>query len=373
MRHRSSRFRVCALLLLFFAAAFLLPASRNGDIRLYVLAAAVPGVTLLLLLMPAGLAAPDRASIAAAMSLCGLGIMAPAFLLPDEAVAQAMRAAPCLVLMFVGAVLSRSFRPNGIAAVIPAFLALMMLSLPLMSSPFSFSLTHGGIAMLMLALAAFLSARLRLPALFVSLGGLALLLLQHETGAAAIWAVTLVLIFWAVSDSALWSGFTLLLSAGLFVGFLSFLPAPETVREPLLQRFISMPFILPELSENPAVSDTGSLFFLLGDQYGLALILCALLILCLLLIRAASVALHTRKAFHASLALGCLLFFGLKALWFLLCVTDIVSLSPGSFPLLSSSLPELAAEFFLVGILSGVSARNDADLTEDARLAMLAR
>lgn len=373
MRHRSSRFRVCSLLLLFFAASFLLPASHTGDIRLYVLAAAVPGTVMLLLLMPAGLLAPDRASLAAALSLCGLGIMAPAFLLPDAAAAQAMRAAACLLLLFAGAVLARSFRPSGIAAVIPAFLALMMLSLPLMRSPFSFSLTYGGIAMLILSLSLFLSARLRLPALLISLGGLALLLLQHETGAAAVWAVTFVLLFWAVSDSALWSGFALLLSAGMSVGFLSFLPAAETARESLLPRIISMPLILPELTESPAVTDTGSLFFLLGDQYGLAFILCALLMLCILLVRAASVALHTRKAFHASLALGVLLFFGLKTLWFLLCVTDLVPLSPGDFPLMSSSLPELAAEFFLLGILSGVSARNDTDLTEDARLAMLAR
>ena len=53
MKKRASfRSRVSALLLVLFAAAFLLPASRTGDSGLYTLAAAVPGMMLLLLFLP---------------------------------------------------------------------------------------------------------------------------------------------------------------------------------------------------------------------------------------------------------------------------------------------------------------------------------
>ena len=42
------------------------------------------------------------------------------------------------------------------------------------------------------------------------------------------------------------------------------------------------------------------------------------------------------------------------------------------FPLMTASFPSLGAQFFMIGLLSGISARNEADLDEDFRLAMLA-
>ena len=51
-KNNSPRFRIYAVLLLFFAAVFLLPACRTGDAGMYLVAAAVPGVMLLLLAFP---------------------------------------------------------------------------------------------------------------------------------------------------------------------------------------------------------------------------------------------------------------------------------------------------------------------------------
>ena len=116
-----------------------------------------------------------------------------------------------------------------------------------------------------------------------------------------------------------------------------------------------------------------SLFFLLGEQFGLIFLLCAVFLLVILLIRGASLAQHTRKSFHASLALGCILLMGLRALFFLGTAADLIPLSPVTFPFMTSSLPDLFAHFFLLGLLCGISARNESDLEEDARLAMLAR
>ena len=93
----------------------------------------------------------------------------------------------------------------------------------------------------------------------------------------------------------------------------------------------------------------------------------------LLLIRGASLALHTRKSFHASLSLAAVLLLGLRAFAFLACSADLLPLPAPAFPFMTSSMPDLFAHFFLLGLLSGVSARNEADLEEDARLAMLAR
>ena len=373
MKNRSFRARVCAVLLVFFAAVFLLPAARTGDTRLYTLAAAVPCVILLLLLLPSGLIALDRPLLAASLPLCAFGIMAPAAVFPDEAVAQGLRCLPALMFLLGGCVLVRSFRPSLPSAAVSAACALGVLSAPLLFPSSFLSLAESAGVLLLIAVASFLSLRLRLPALFLSLTGLALMLIRQETGVAAVWGAACVLIFWAASDSMLWFLLSLVLCGGLFAGSFIFSPvAAAAAPDSLLQSLSSMPLILPEFPGETASAPADSLFILLGRHFGLVFLLCALLLLCMLLVRAASLALHTRKSFHASLSLGALLLIGLKGLFFMLSLAGLLPFSQGSFPFITSSLPELCTEFFLLGILSGVSARNEADLAEDARLSMLA-
>ena len=370
---KSSRSRVLAMMLVFFAAAFLLPASRAGDSRLYLLAAAVPGGMLLLLVLPAGIMPLDRPSLSAALSLCGLGILAPAAILPDEALSQGMRCIISLFFLMAGTVLVRAFRPSLPAAAVVAACALGLLSVPLSIPDTGFSAAEGGTALLLFAVAAFLSLRLRLPALILSLAGL-LLLLQNGRTYAAVWCAACVLLFWAVSRSALWSGIALFSAVSLFGGWILFAPGvsdgPDGSFLPLLA---ALPLFPPESPEISAEGFSGSFFFLLGKQYGVILLICAVLLLVFLLLRGASVSLNARKSFHASLAFGAVLLFGLRMLVFLVSAADLLPFSPGEFPFLTASLPDLCAHFFLLGILSGVSARNETDLSEDTRLSMLAR
>ena len=376
MRKRSSnRFRLAAMLLIFFACAFLLPASRTGDGRLYLLAAAVPTVMLILLFLPGGTMFLDRPSLCAALILCGFSILAPAAVLPDEALSQGMCCIAALFFLVAGTVLVRAFRPSFPAASLVALLALGMLSVPLWLPSLSFSLAEGGTALLLIAVAAFLSLHLCLPALLSSLGGLMLLLLQQDPAAAALWCVVSVLVFWAVSGSALWSGISLVSSGGLFAGCL--LAAPHLVplsassESSLLSRLAAMQVLSPDTApESAEASD--SLFFLLGDHFGLLFLLFALLLFVLFLLRAASLALHARKSFHAAVALGTVLIFGLRAILFLIAVMNWLPVKAVDFPLMTASFPSLGAQFFMIGLLSGISARNEADLDEDSRLAMLA-
>lgn len=375
-KHSSFRFRVFAMLLVLFAAAFLLPASRTGDAKLYLLAAAVPGVMLFLLFLPAGLFSPDRPSLSSALALCGFGLLATVYISPDETLSQGLRCVAALFFLAAGTVLVRSFRPSVPAAALLSLCGLGMLCFTLWSPQTSFSLAEGAMVLLLLAVAAFLALRLRLPALLVALGGMLLFLLQKDLGNAAVWGLAAVLLFWSASDSLLWSGFSLGGAGTMFGFFIGFGPGPVENESPsVLVRIAAMPLIPPESVQNP-VSDTmppDSLFFLLGEQFGLIFLLCAVFLLVILLIRGASLAQHTRKSFHASLALGCILLMGLRALFFLGTAADLIPLSPGTFPFMTSSLPDLFAHFFLLGLLCGISARNESDLEEDARLAMLAR
>ena len=375
MKKRSSnRFRLAAMLLIFFACAFLLPASRTGDARLYLLAAAVPAAMLILLFLPGGTMFLDRPSLSVGLILCGFSILAPAATMPDEAFSQGMRCVAALLFLMAGTVLVRAFSPSFPAAVLVALCGLGMLSVPQWLPSLDFSLAEGGTALLLFSVVAFLAIRQCLPALLAALGGLLFLLLQQEAGTAAIWCVTSMLVFWAASGSALWSGISLVSIGGLFAGF-HFLPTqllPDAdAAVSSFPRLAALPLLAPE-TVPVSTSSPDSLFLLLGEQYGLIFLLCALLLVLLLLLRGASLALHTRKSFHASVALGAVLLIGFRALLFMLWLIGLSPVQTVDFPLLTSSLPSLCAGFFLLGLLSGISARNEADLEEDARLAMLA-
>ena len=373
MRRKSFRARVCLVLLVVFAAAFLFPAARTGNSRLYVLFVAVTCGMLLLLLLPAGIFTLDRPLIAAAILLCGFGIMAPVLVSPDEAVSQGLHCIPALFFLLAGCIMVRSFRFSWASAAIAGVCSLGVLSVPLIFSQLPFSLTEGGTVLMLFALSSFLALRLRLPALFFTLCALALILIRQDANGAIIWALTGVLLFWAASDSLLWSVISLILCGGFTAAFfILFCGNLPVAHDSVLQRFASMPLVVAEWPVKTASAPADSLFILLGEQFGFILLFCALSLLCMLLIRAASVSLHTRKVFHASLALGALLLIGLKGLLFMLSLTDILPLPRGSFPLMSVSVSELCAEFFMLGIISGVSTRNDADLTEDARISILA-
>ena len=374
-KRSSSRFRAGAMLLVFFASAFLLPASREGNPTLYLLSAVVPGVMLLLLLLPSRVFPLDRPSLCSALSLCGFSLLATAAYSPDETLSQGFRCIAALFFLAAGVVLIRAFRPSVPSAALPAFCGLGLLSCSILFHDLPFSFTEGGMAFVLFSAAAFLSLRLRLPALLAVLGALLLLLLQLDYGSAAVWGISCVLLFWVAADSPLWSGI-LFCSVGsllgIFIGISPFSADPAGLSP--LSRIAAMPLIPPEsLPESSPLLPAEDLFFMFGERYGLIILFCAVLLVILFLIRGASLAQHARKAFHAALALGVVLLIGLRMLLFLSSSAGLSPFSPGSFPFLTSSLPDLFSHFFLAGLLSGISARNENDLEEDARLAMLAR
>lgn len=374
-KRSSSRFRAGAMLLVFFAAAFLLPASRDGNAKLYLLSAVVPGVMLLLLLLPSRFFPLDRPSLCSALSLCGFSLLTTAAYSPDETLSQGFRCIAALFFLAAGVVLIRAFRPSVPSAALPAFCGLGLLSCSILFHDLPFSFTEGGMALVLFSAAAFLSLRLRLPALLAVLGALLLLLLQRDYGSAAVWGISCVLLFWVASDSPLWSGI-LFCSVGsllgIFIGISPFSADPAGLSP--LSRIAAMPLIPPEsLPESSPLLPAEDLFFMFGERYGLIILFCAVLLVILFLIRGASLAQHARKAFHAALALGVVLLIGLRMLLFLSSSAGLSPFPPGSFPFLTSSLPDLFSHFFLAGLLSGISARNENDLEEDARLAMLAR
>ncbi len=371
-KRMSFRGRATAAVVVFFAAVFALPASRSGDGTLWMLAAVIPGVMLILLLLPSRVLFLDRPSLAAALALAGFWIMAGVYSSPAAVLSRAVCCAGALFFLLLGAVLVRSFRASFPAAALSAVIALGMLSCPLWYSG-SFSLNGAGIALLLFSAAAFLPLRMYLPALGSVLCGLLLLLLQQSLPASLLLGLSCVLLFWASSGSGLWSGISLAAVGGLLTVYIGFLfPLTGDSAASLLPRIAAVSLLAPETPAG-SVSDADPLFILLGEQYGLVFLLLALFLLCLLLIRGSSLALGARTSFHASLALGAVLFFGLRALLFMLALAGILPFAAGELPFMTDSVPDLCADFLLLGLLSGISARNETDLEEDTRLSMLAR
>ena len=159
---------------------------------------------------------------------------------------------------------------------------------------------------------------------------------------------------------------------GLFFGAFRLFPAPSrgiSVLEDLVSAGAVGSDVLPE---GLAAADSVSLFPRLAGHYGLVFAGFTVLLMLPLALRGAYVAVSARTRFHAVLAMGISLMLALRTLASMLSAFGFlpVSVSP---PLLTLSLPSLCAQMFLIGILCGISGRNDADLAEDAHLAMLAK
>ena len=373
MKHKPIRFRTIICFVVFFSVVFLLPAFRTGDSRLFILAAAIPGAMLLLLLLPSGILFLDRPLLMIALSLSAFGVLAPALQIPDESVSQALRLIPASLFLMAGVVITRIFKTSVTAAVMAAFLSISILCLPLVFPLLSFSGAFSGTVLMLFPLSVFLSLRSRLPALAFALSGLVLLLFSREMGIAAVWFFTILFVFWAASDSILWSVFSLLSCCACLAFFLLLFPdAVDVFPESLASPPVAFPLFAPEWTGSVTSTFTDSLLILLGKQYGLFVILSVVLLFCLFLGRGGSIAVQTRKCFPAALSLGAVLLLGLKALLFILFFSNTSPLPRASFPFMSAAVPDLFSDYFLLGILSGISAQNEADLLDDTRLAMLA-
>ena len=127
------------------------------------------------------------------------------------------------------------------------------------------------------------------------------------------------------------------------------------------------------LPEGIAPLGTFSIFPRLAGHYGLIFAGLTVLLFLPLALRGSAVAVSSRTRFHAVLAMGISLLLALRALAGMLAFFGFLPLAGLDIPLLTSSLPDLCTQMFLVGLLSGISGRNDADLAEDAHLAMLAK
>lgn len=368
-RPSSPRFRFSSSAILLVLLALVLPALREGNGRLWMLAAVVPSALLLAVTLLARMFSLDRMTLSLTLTLCSLGIAALAFTDPDRAFSHSLCSAAGLAALLAGAGLARSLRPTLLVSGGAAFLGLLLLISGTLSLT-RFSLTEAALVFLLIAFASLLASGKSFAALLPGIAGTALLLAQREPVPALLWSLTFLLLFWAADGSLL------LLAAGTLLVLLAGAAAVVWGKVPLPRiQNLPAPYSGLLISLNAGVPGTGSvsLLSLLTDCYGpLFSGLSAMLFLPLVL-RGASVAGSCRSRFHAVLSMGCALLTLLYVLPALLSEFGVLPFRTVPLPLFSASPAELCPWMFLQGMVCGIAGRNDADLADDVHLAMLSK
>ena len=375
----SPRFRFVGASALLVLLALLVPALKEGDQRLYLLAAGVAGAMLLCMIIPARLFSLDRLILSVALYLGAVGIMSLAPADPDAALIQLLRYSAGVVALIIGAMIIRIITPSMLTAGISSFLGLLLLASGLLVRDIPFSLTEAALVLLMISFASLLACHGGTAALFPGVIGTVLLLLQGMTVEAGILALTVLLLLWSADGKIVLVLAVLAVFVGLFFGAaqLGYLPAPGFTETHDQSLSVLVSPGLFAIDGAAALSDSAlpasSLLYALSENYGLVFTGLTLLLYLPLMLRGTSVASLARTRFHAVLALGCTLIFSLRVPAGLLPAFSVLPLPVNTLPLLTDSLPDLAAQMLTLGLLCGISAVNDADLAEDAHLAMLAK
>ena len=374
-KQSSPRFRFAFAALLLSALLFLLPAVRDGDRRLYLLAALVPAFMLLYCTVLARLFSLDRMILTVTLSLSASSIAALALSAPDAAVSQALRCIPGLAALLIGAVLIRSLSASLLTAVAGAFLGLLLLAGKLVSPSLSLPLAEAAVVFLLVSFAAFISRRESALALFPGFTGLVLLLTCGEITEAVLWGLVFLLLVFAADGRwiVILSAFCIVIL--LFFGYSRLFPLdPDRSADIVsLPSLVSAGWTGVDTLPEGFASDSVSLFPRICLHFGLLFGGLTALLFLPFSLRGGYIAASSRTRFHAVIAMGAMLLLGLRTIAAVLSAFSLLPLPGISVPLLTTSLPALCAECFLVGMLCGVSARNEADLAEDAHLAMLAK
>lgn len=373
----SSRFRFVGAAALLVLLALLVPALRDGDQRLYFLAAGVTAAMLLCMIIPARLFSLDRMILSLALYLGAVGICSIAPADPDAALMQWLRCSVGAVALIIGAMLIRVLTVSMLTAGITSFLGLLLLAGGLLTRDVTLPYTEAAVVLLMIAFSSLLSAHGGIAAMIPGLAGAALLLLQGQAVEAIVLALAILLLLWSSDGRIIVALAALAVFAAVFFAArqLGYLPAfsPGEAHTASLSTLVGAGLFGTEGTVTDASLPASSLLYGLAGRYGLVFTGLTLLLYLPLVLRGASVAGSARSRFHAVLAMGCTLLFAFRIPAGLLSAFGVLPLPISPLPLLTDSLPDLCAQMLVLGLLCGISSVNEADLAEDAHLAMLAK
>ena len=370
----SARFRFTGAVLLLAVLAFLVPALQHNSSTLWLLCILIPCVLLLAGTLLARMFSLDRMILALSLWFCTAGIAALGISDPQEALAQSVRCGAGLAALLAGGVLIRSLSASILTSACTAFLGLLLLAGKFVAPAFSLSLTEVALALVLVSFATLLTRQGPVSALLCASAAQALLLFRGETPEALIWGLTVLLLLFAADGRLMILLPSLAVMSVLFFVAFTLLPAPAVSQEQILPSLVSVgAFGSNTLPAAIASMNTVSLFPRLAGHYGLVFSGLTVLLFLPFSLRGTTVAACARTRLYSILAMGAALLLSLRVLVSLLSLFGFLPFTDVAVPFLTASLPNLCAELFITGLLCGISGRNDADLAEDAHLAMLAQ
>lgn len=371
----SPRLRFTGAAILLSALLFLVPAVKDGNEQLYLLALLVPCGMLLVGTVLARVFSLDRLILNLTLWICAAGIAAYAFTDPAAALAHALNCGAGMAVLLTGGILIRSLSNSLLTSVCTAFLGILLLAGKILSPTLTVSVTGAALALLLIAFTSLLSRQGPISAALTGLAALALLLFIGETQEALLWGITLTLLLFAADGRLIVVLPSLAAVALVFFGAYRLFPGMSiTASASSLNALVSSGAIGADvLPEGIAAAESIPLFQRLTGHFGLLFAGLTVLLFLPLTLRGAAVSVTARTRFHSSLAMGICLLLALRTFAGLLCAFEVIPFAGPDLPLLTSSLPDLWSQLFLIGMLCGISGRNDADLADDAHLAMLAR
>ena len=378
MSRKSHRFRFAGAAVLLTGLSLLLPALRNGEPLLYLLAIGVTGGMILALLILPRLFSLDRFVFTLSLFLGVLPVAALAHINPQTAASQALLCLAGIVLLLVGASVGRFFPSALLTGLIASFIGLLMLAVRLAGPTLQLDLSEAAVPVLLIGCAALLPVHGGVTALFPGVLGMVLLVLQSQPVMAVIWTAVFAALLWSTGDRIAWSVPLLPVLLFLLLRYVppvvqAALPA-ETASADSLSRLVSAGLWGADAASVQSIEIQGaSLLDPFVSCFGLIFAGLSLLLWPTVSLRGMFIATVARTRFHACLAMGCSLFFALRTVAALLAAFSVFPIPLTEVPFLTSSLPALGAQYFALGLVCGISGKNDADLAEDAHLAMLAK
>lgn len=404
-QRRNDGRKLAGVVRLFFFSAFLLLALKDYAWQGFLLAVAVPmmisvGTNLLPRLFPV-----DKLVMSLANFLCGLGILTLYATNPSYAYMQATYYGVGLIAMVICIYLVRLVkRWHGLVLLMmPVSLALLALPLAIGQETYGaknwfyvagVSVQPSEIVKLsLLIVLSFYMSRHRMPMwLMFSVACLGLLMLQKDLGTALMYYGVTLMLYYVSSSNLVLTGFGVLGGAGAaVVGYHMFAHVKKRVaiwQNPwsdfegdgyqIIQSLMALasggffgvglglgsPTIIP-------VYHTDFIFAVICEQFGLLFGLCVLAMYVALIWRGASIAMAARSSFHGLLAMGCTALIALQTFTIIGGVIKLIPLTGVTMPFVSYGGTSLVSSMCLLGLLQGVASRNEADLDEDTRLAML--
>lgn len=391
------------LVMLFYFLGFIVLFTRDGNLQALMMSVLVPAIVYVGTMGLPRLFSADQPLLALVNFLCALGVLILYRISPSLGMTQAVNYGAGVVCMIFCTVAVKQIRNWGPFCVLLMALAAVLLAAPCVIGEErngakawitlgGYSLQPSEIAKVcLLPTAAFLLSR-RKPVLSVLFAGgcMLLLMLQKDLGTALIYYFSMMILIYAATGSLFLMGCGVAGGAAAAVaGYEMFAHVKVRVamwldpwQDPMGKGYQIVKGLLAMVNgglwgmglgqgnaTDIPMAQNDYILAVIMNEFGV--IFGAMIALCYVLITVRGVMIATRAAerMYMLLAVGCVGMLAMQAFVIIGGVIKMIPLTGVTLPFISSGGSSMVSSLSLVGLVQGVSARNEEHLREDIRIA----